>query len=44
VLEIPESKIMLLGIAIGYPDWENPINRFRTEREPLESITTWHGF
>jgi nitroreductase len=43
-LEIPESKIVLLGIAIGYPDWDNPINQFRTEREPLESITTWHGF
>jgi nitroreductase len=44
VLEIPESKIFLLGIAIGYPDWDNPINQFRTEREPLESISTWHGF
>jgi len=44
VLEIPESKIILLGIAIGYPDWNNTINQFRTEREPLESITTWHGF
>jgi len=44
VLEIPESKIVLLGIAIGYPDWDHPINQFRTEREPLESITTWHGF
>jgi len=43
-LEIPESKIILLGIAIGYPDWEHPINQFRTEREPLDSITTWHGF
>jgi nitroreductase len=44
VLEIPESKIIFLGIAIGYPDWDNPINQFRTEREPIENITTWHGF
>ena len=44
VLEIPDSKIVILGIAIGYPDWDNPINQFRTEREPLDSITTWHGF
>jgi nitroreductase len=43
-LEIPESKIILLGIAIGYPDWEHPINQFHTEREPLDSITSWHGF
>ncbi len=44
VLEIPDSKIVILGIAIGYPDWDNPINQFQTEREPLDSITTWHGF
>jgi nitroreductase len=43
-LDIPESKIIFLGIAIGYPDLDNPINQFRTEREPLESISTWHGF
>jgi nitroreductase len=43
-LGIPESKIVLLGIAIGYPDWDNPINQFQTEREPLDSIATWHGF
>jgi nitroreductase len=44
VLEIAESKIFLLGIAIGYPDWDNSINQFRTDREPLDSITTWHGY
>jgi nitroreductase len=43
-LEIPELQIVLLGIAIGYPDWDSPMNQFRTERESLESITTWHGF
>jgi nitroreductase len=43
-LDIPDSKIFILGIAIGYPDWGNSINQFRTEREPLEEITTWHGF
>jgi len=44
VLEISDSRIVLLGIAIGYPDWDNPINQFRTEREPLDKIVTWHGF
>jgi nitroreductase len=44
VLEVPESKIFFLGIAIGYPNWDNPINQFQTEREPLETISTWHGF
>ena len=44
VLEISDSKIVLLGIAIGYPDWDNPVNQFTTEREPLDKIVTWHGF
>jgi nitroreductase len=44
VLGTPDSKIFLLGIAIGYPDWDNPINQIKTDRESLETITTWHGF
>ncbi len=44
VLAIPESKLIALGIAIGYPDRDNPANQRRTGREPLDSITTWHGF
>ena len=43
-LGIPDSKILILGIAIGYPDWDSPLNQFRTEREQLENIATWHGF
>ena len=44
VLGIPDSKLIVLGIAIGYPDWEDPVNQFRSEREPLDNITTWYGF
>jgi nitroreductase len=44
VLGIPESKIIILGIGIGYPDWENPVNQFQTEREPLDSIVNFYGF
>jgi len=44
VLGIPDSKLVVLGIAIGYPDWDNPLNQFRTERESLDSVATWHGF
>jgi nitroreductase len=43
-LAITETHILVLGIAIGYPDWDNPIIQFRTEREPIDSIATWHGF
>lgn len=43
LLGIPESKLIVAGIAIGYPDWEHPANKFRSKREPVESFVTWRG-
>ncbi len=37
----PELKVVC-GIALGYADWSNPINQYRTEREPVESFTSWY--
>jgi nitroreductase len=31
-LGIPESKRLVLGISIGYPDMESPVNGVRTDR------------
>jgi nitroreductase len=44
VLGIPESKLIALGIAIGYPDWDNPVNQTRTQREPPGNVAKWYGF
>jgi nitroreductase len=44
VLGIPDSKLIVLGIAIGYPDGDDPVNQLRSEREPLENVSTWYGF
>lgn len=44
VLKIPESKLLVLGIAIGYPDTEHPQFDVYSAREPLEKVATWHGF
>ena len=44
ILGIPDDKLIVLGIAIGYPDWDDPVNQFRSEREPLEKVTKWYGF
>ena len=44
VLGIPDSKLIVLGIAVGYPDWDDPVNQLRSEREPLDNVSTWHGF
>jgi nitroreductase len=42
--QIPESKRIVIAIAIGYPDWYFPANKLETEREPIENVTTWLGF
>ena len=41
---IPESKKIMISIAMGYPDWQFPANKVETAREPLDAITTWCGF
>lgn len=43
-LNIPDSKIIVMGIAIGYPDPDHPISKLRSERDPIDAVTTWHGF
>ncbi|MDP1758810.1 MAG: nitroreductase [Thermodesulfovibrionales bacterium] len=40
-LGIPESKRLVLGISIGYPDMENPINTYRTARVETDKILRW---
>lgn len=44
MLGIPDSKLIVLGIAIGYPNWDDPINQFRSERETLDKVAKWYGF
>lgn len=43
-IDIPESRRIIIGIAIGYPDWDFPANKLESKREPVENITTWCGF
>ena len=44
LIDIPESKIILHAIAIGYADSEARINNFPRTRLPLESWVHWQGF
>lgn len=44
LLGIPESKLIVLGMAIGYPDLEAPVNNFARPRYPLETFVNWRGF
>lgn len=41
---IPETKQIIIAIAIGYPNWDFPANRVETSRVPIDTITTWYGF
>jgi len=38
IVGIPGSKFIIIGIAIGYPDLNHPINELRTKREKIENI------
>ena len=41
LLNIPENKNVVIGVALGYPDWDNPINRFKSPREELSNFIRW---
>jgi len=43
IVGIPESKRIMIGLAIGYPDWEHPITGIKTTREEIENIVTFVG-
>ncbi len=44
VVKVPESKLLALGISVGYPDWDDPATGSRTAREPVDKVVTWYGF
>ncbi|MCX8023138.1 MAG: nitroreductase [Syntrophorhabdaceae bacterium] len=41
VLDIPENKEVVIGIAMGYPDEKSPVNRFKSPREGIEAFVRW---
>ena len=41
LLNIPENKIVVIGIGLGFPDSESPINRFKSPREELSKMVRW---
>ena len=44
LLGVPESKVFICGIAVGYPDLESRANNVPRIRIPLDSWVHWHGF
>ena len=41
MLNIPEEKRVVIGVAVGYRDPEAPVNRSRSERAPLSELVKW---
>jgi len=41
LLNIPENKNVIIGVALGYPDWGNPVNRFKSSRDDLAKMVKW---
>jgi nitroreductase len=44
VLGLPESDLVICGMALGYADPDAPENQLVTERVPAEKFTEFHGF
>lgn len=43
-LRLPPERMLTSGMALGFADETQPINRWRTVREPLEAFATIAGF
>jgi nitroreductase len=41
LLNIPQNKNVIIGVALGYPDWEDPVNRLKLPRENLDGLARW---
>ncbi len=42
-LGIPSTKLLVLGISIGYPDFESPINTYQSNRVRLDDFVRWYS-
>ncbi len=41
LLNISQNKHVAIGVALGYPDPEIPINRFKSQRDELAKFVRW---
>ena len=41
LLNIPEEKHVVIGVAVGYRDPQAPVNQTKSERVPLAEVAKW---
>jgi len=44
LLEIPNDKTLLGGVAVGIPVKDSTLNTFERSRIPVDKLTTWYGY
>ena len=42
LLGIPKTKLLVLGISLGYPDLEAPINKYLSTRVSTDEFARWY--
>ena len=42
-LSLPENHLIFAGIAVGYADWDAPVNGFAVERASIEELVSFIG-
>ena len=42
-LGLPDDKLMVIAVPLGYPDPDNAANQFRTSREPFEKMVRFYA-
>jgi nitroreductase len=43
-LQLPPGKSLVIGICLGYPDPNAPINQYKPKRAGIDEIITWIGY
>ena len=41
IFNVPESKRIIIGTALGWPDNDSPVNNFKRKRDPVEMFVRW---
>ncbi|MBI5410255.1 MAG: nitroreductase [Nitrospirae bacterium] len=44
ILGIPDNKMLVSSVAIGYPDNDSPINKYKSGRDSIDDLVQWKGF
>ncbi len=42
-LEVPDHLAIVVGIALGHPAPDHPLNKFRSSRRPIDEVVTFRG-